>query len=58
MTTTDTPVDNGVNVQALLDARDALTETPAGAQFTWRAKCAWVKRDPQPFQRRGILRAR
>ena len=42
MTTTDTPVDNGVNVQALLDAREALTETPAGAQFSWRAKCDWV----------------
>lgn len=36
------PVDNGVNVQALLDAREALTEMPAAAQFTWRASCEWM----------------
>ena len=41
MTTTDTPVNNGVNVEALLGARDALTQTPEGAQFTWRATCSW-----------------
>jgi uncharacterized OsmC-like protein len=35
-------VDNGVNVQALLGARDALKETPAGAQFQWRATCKWL----------------
>jgi uncharacterized OsmC-like protein len=35
-------VDNGVNVEALLGARQALTDTPAAAQFKWRAKCAWV----------------
>ncbi len=34
-------VDNGVNVAALLDARKALTETPAAAQFQWRATCEW-----------------
>lgn len=39
---TDTKVNNGVNVQALLDARDALTQTPEGAQFMWRATCNWV----------------
>jgi len=42
MTTTDTPVDNGVNVEALLGARAALTEAPAAAQFQWRATCEWV----------------
>ena len=42
MTTTDTPVDNGVNVQALLDAREALKGAPDAAQFQWRAKCKWV----------------
>ena len=36
------PVDNGVNTQALLDARDALSQAPAGAQFTWRATCKWI----------------
>jgi len=35
-------VDNGVNVQALLGAREALTDAPAGAQFQWRATCSWV----------------
>jgi uncharacterized OsmC-like protein len=42
MTTTDTPVNNGVNVQALLDARTALVDAPDGAQFTWRASTEWV----------------
>jgi uncharacterized OsmC-like protein len=35
-------VDTGVNVEALLGAREALTEAPAGAQFQWRATCSWV----------------
>jgi len=34
-------VDNGVNVQALLDAREALKGAPEAAQFTWRASCKW-----------------
>ena len=38
MTTT---VDNGVNVQALLDARGALADAPEAAQFTWRASSRW-----------------
>ena len=42
MSSTDTPIDNGVNVQALLDARKALSEAPEAAQFKWRAKCEWV----------------
>ena len=37
----DGSVDNGVNVQALLGAREALTEAPAAAQFKWRAACEW-----------------
>ncbi|MGO9217697.1 MAG: OsmC family protein [Streptosporangiaceae bacterium] len=41
MTTTDRRVDNGVNVQALLDARNALSAAPEAAQFTWRASCTW-----------------
>jgi uncharacterized OsmC-like protein len=43
MTATDTPVDNGVNVEALLGARAALTESPEAAQFQWRATCEWQK---------------
>ena len=42
MASSDTPVDNGVNVEALLGAREALTEAPAGAQFQWRASCKWI----------------
>jgi uncharacterized OsmC-like protein len=41
MSTVSKPVDNGVNVEALLGAREALTETPEAAQFTWRATCEW-----------------
>jgi uncharacterized OsmC-like protein len=42
-TTSSKPVDNGVNVEALLAAREALTEHPEAAQFKWRATCEWVK---------------
>jgi len=41
MTITDSPVDNGVNVQALLGAREALAAAPEAAEFTWRASCTW-----------------
>jgi uncharacterized OsmC-like protein len=43
MTTTKDVIDNGVNVEALLGARQALSEAPEAAQFKWRAKCEWVK---------------
>jgi uncharacterized OsmC-like protein len=36
-----TTIDNGVNVQALLDARGVLADTPEAAQFTWRASSKW-----------------
>ena len=32
---------NGVNVSALLDAREALTDAPEAARFQWRASCEW-----------------
>jgi hypothetical protein len=41
MAATDTPVNNGVNVEALLGARTALAEAPEAAQFEWRATCEW-----------------
>jgi uncharacterized OsmC-like protein len=41
MTSTNS-VNNGVNTQALLDAREALSASPAAAQFTWRATCKWI----------------
>jgi uncharacterized OsmC-like protein len=43
MTATDTPVDNGVNVEALLGARTMLIDAPEAAKFTWRATCEWQK---------------
>ncbi len=44
MTQTDAPiVDNGVNIEALRGARQALTDAPEAAQFQWRASCEWVK---------------
>ena len=47
-------VNNGVNVQALLDAREALKGAPEAAKFTWRASCKWrngthSKTDVQSF---------
>jgi uncharacterized OsmC-like protein len=36
-----TTVNNGVNVGALLAAREALKEAPQAAKFTWRASCRW-----------------
>jgi uncharacterized OsmC-like protein len=43
LTDTDNPTaDNGVNVEALLGARDAMTGTPAAAAFQWRATNEWV----------------
>jgi uncharacterized OsmC-like protein len=35
-------VNNGVNVQALLDAREVLKGAPEAAKFNWRASCKWV----------------
>jgi len=35
-------VQNGVNVEALLGAREALTEAPEAARFKWRATSEWV----------------
>ncbi len=35
-------VNNGVNVEALLGARAALTDAPEGAKFNWKATCNWV----------------
>ncbi len=35
-------VDNGVNVEAILGAREALDATPEAAQFKWRVSSDWV----------------
>ena len=42
MATAKSSVDNGVNVEALLGARKALSEAPEAAKFQWRATCKWV----------------
>lgn len=42
MTTTGAPVDNGVNVEALLGARAALADAPEIAQFQWRSTVTWL----------------
>jgi uncharacterized OsmC-like protein len=34
-------VNNGVNVGALLEAREALRQAPEAAKFMWRASCKW-----------------
>ena len=39
--TDETACNNGVNVAALLEAREALTAAPEAAQFKWRATCNW-----------------
>jgi uncharacterized OsmC-like protein len=35
-------VDNGVNVEALFGAQDALKQAPEAAQFKWRASVTWL----------------
>ena len=42
MTITENPVDNGVNVEAILGAREAISGTREAGAFTWRAKNTWV----------------
>ena len=41
MSVSESAVNNGVNVAALLDARVALAEAPEAAKFQWRATCEW-----------------
>ena len=42
MTATAPAPTNGVDVAALLGAREALTSMPAAAQFKWQARTEWV----------------
>lgn len=37
----ESSVKNGVNVEALLAAREVLRSAPEAAKFTWRASCKW-----------------
>lgn len=43
MTTQTKTAENGVNVAALLGAREALGEAPEAARFKWRASSEWIK---------------
>ena len=38
----DKPVNNGVNVEALFGAQEALKQAPEAAQFKWRATVEWI----------------
>jgi len=42
MNTSTKTIDNGVNVNALLDAREQLSQAPEAAKFNWRATCDWI----------------
>jgi uncharacterized OsmC-like protein len=42
MLATNATADNGVNVGALLGAREALAAAPEAARFRWRTTCSWV----------------
>jgi len=42
VSSTTTPVDNGVNVEFLLGARETLAAQPAAADFKWRVSNTWV----------------
>jgi uncharacterized OsmC-like protein len=41
MSVSENVANNGVNVEALLGAREALKGAPEAAKFTWRATCEW-----------------
>lgn len=38
-----TIVSNGVNTEALLGAREAFSQAPQAAQFTFRSSCDWIE---------------
>ena len=42
MSTVEKQANNGVNVAALLAAREALGKAPEAARFNWRASCKWL----------------
>jgi uncharacterized OsmC-like protein len=41
MADSGTTANNGVNVEALIAAREALSKAPEAATFKWRAACEW-----------------
>jgi uncharacterized OsmC-like protein len=55
VTDTATPVDNGVNTDFLLQAREALTAEPEGANFKWRVTNTWVNGTHSSSQVNGFF---
>ena len=41
MSVTTKPVDNGINLPAILEARQMLTDAPEAGKFLWRASSTW-----------------
>jgi uncharacterized OsmC-like protein len=42
MSLSEHTANNGVNVEALIGAREALSTAPEAAKFKWRATCKWM----------------
>lgn len=42
----DKPVSNGVNVEALFGAQEALKNAPEAASFKWRSTVEWINGTP------------
>jgi uncharacterized OsmC-like protein len=42
MSLSENSANNGVNVEALIGAREALGNAPEAAKFKWRATCKWM----------------
>jgi uncharacterized OsmC-like protein len=42
MSVSENTANNGVNVEALIGAREALSAAPEAAKFAWRATCKWM----------------
>ena len=58
MTTMQTPVDNGVNVEALLGVREALADNPGDRPVPMARNGFLGQRHPQPLNRGHFLRIR
>jgi uncharacterized OsmC-like protein len=54
MSTVENEVQNGVNVAALLSAREALSKAPEAARFNWRASCKWMNGTHSRTQVKGF----
>ena len=55
MSATTTPVDNGVDIDFLREAREALTAEPEGAKFKWRVTNTWVRGTHSQTTARGFF---